>query len=450
MSVNSKSSSFFKSNLKHATLAGIGLIVSVIRNKITAVILGPDGIGLLGLLQNWLNLVARMSALGLCTVGTQQISKAIYEGNYIRSYNLIFVVFAVPLTVSTIMSFVILFEPKAVIGIQLNHDLAQVVMLCIGLVLTVLYMSMESVARAHKITDKFVITNLLGSITAIFCAVAIMIYFKQYGVYALLLLSPLFSLLLLKYEIVGLFKLGFKFKKEVISLVKPMLILGLPVVCSVPFAIGGQYMSKILIFDSYGSDNLGYFQAACTLSYASIGFLVSAMNLNFYPKLAEAISKDITSSSAIISKQIQFGLIISLPVVLALMVFGDFFISKLYSSEFITAIGVFKLQIIGDYLRLIYMPIFFVSLATARTKNYLVIEIASGLVYVGTVFAVTKFLNFEFLGFALIIQSLLYIILCIVNAKKIINHKFDAITKFTCVLCVFLLILVFFSDRRYI
>src|SRR5690554_1866735 len=54
----------------------INNVIGLLRMKLVAVLLGPAGVGLIGILQNLMSTAATVSALGFDNVGTRQIAEA--------------------------------------------------------------------------------------------------------------------------------------------------------------------------------------------------------------------------------------------------------------------------------------------------------------------------------------------------------------------------------------
>ena len=55
----------------------INIMGGLLRMKLAAVVLGPAGIGLVGLYQNFVSTAASVSSLGISTVGTRKIAEAL-------------------------------------------------------------------------------------------------------------------------------------------------------------------------------------------------------------------------------------------------------------------------------------------------------------------------------------------------------------------------------------
>ena len=70
----------YRTILRASSLMGgaslINVLISLIRMKLVAVLLGPAGVGLIGLLQNLMQAASGVAAMGLGTVGVRQIAEA--------------------------------------------------------------------------------------------------------------------------------------------------------------------------------------------------------------------------------------------------------------------------------------------------------------------------------------------------------------------------------------
>src|SRR5579871_2044478 len=59
----------------------VNILIGLVRSKAVAVLLGPAGVGLIGLLQNLMQTASSVASLGMSSVGTRQISEAAATGD---------------------------------------------------------------------------------------------------------------------------------------------------------------------------------------------------------------------------------------------------------------------------------------------------------------------------------------------------------------------------------
>ena len=84
MSENSSHKQILKSSAIIGGSSVIHILISVLRIKIIAVVLGPAGIGLNGLLQNLMATGSQLSSMGMGNAGTRQIAEAAGSGEKVK------------------------------------------------------------------------------------------------------------------------------------------------------------------------------------------------------------------------------------------------------------------------------------------------------------------------------------------------------------------------------
>lgn len=102
-------------------------------------------------------------------------------------------------------------------------------------------------------------------------------------------------------------------------------------------AISG-YLVRLLIVRSHGDDlaaglaDAGYYQAAFAVTGSLPGVLFSATSSDFYPRVAAA--KDEDEASLITEKQIQASLLLAMPILMGLLTMGSLAVRLLYAKGF--------------------------------------------------------------------------------------------------------------------
>ena len=73
---NNDFTSIFKSTSLFGAVQVFNILISVIRSKVIAILIGPTGMGILGLLTSTLKVVGEFTALGLSTTAVREIAKS--------------------------------------------------------------------------------------------------------------------------------------------------------------------------------------------------------------------------------------------------------------------------------------------------------------------------------------------------------------------------------------
>lgn len=133
-----------------------------------------------------------------------------------------------------------------------------------------------------------------------------------------------------------------------------------------------SYLVRLTIVRHEGLDAAGYYQAAHAISGSLPGFVFAAMGADFFPRVAAA--KDEAESRKITEKQIQAGLLLGVPLIMALLVLGKHGLRILYASSFDAAMPLLSWMTWGVFIRLITWPLGFWLLARGSSRVMIAIE----------------------------------------------------------------------------
>jgi PST family polysaccharide transporter len=110
------------------------------------------------------------------------------------------------------------------------------------------------------------------------------------------------------------------------------------------------------------------------LSTLYIGFIVDAMGKDFYPSLT-VIARDNHKFTSLINHQIEIGLLIAMPGILATMIFASPVISIFYSTKFMVAVKILRWEIVGALLQVINWPMALLIIAKGDGKLFFLTDL---------------------------------------------------------------------------
>jgi PST family polysaccharide transporter len=123
------------------------------------------------------------------------------------------------------------------------------------------------------------------------------------------------------------------------------------------------YLVRVLILRSHGDDlaaglaDAGYYQAAAAVTGSLPGVIFSAANSDFYPRVAAA--KDEDEARLITEKQVQASLLLALPILMALLTMGPIAVRLLYAPGFEPAVPLLDWFVWAIFLNLLGWPLGF-------------------------------------------------------------------------------------------
>lgn len=390
--------------------AAINIAIGLIRTKIAALLLGPLGIGEIGLLLNFVQFVATVGALGLGTSAVRQIANALGRNDHRDVAAARRALYWLSLT-SSFLAAVMLTTFAGPIGRAMSFDAEQASSwpwLSVAVAATILSGVSVSLLIGYSRVAHQAMVQIGGAALGTFTGLSCLLIWGKNGVVGYTILAPVTQLLL------GLlFALRLPPIKEAFDPTLTRLQAGAMIKLGIPFTIGALSMTggllalRSILLDRLGPLALGEFTAAWTLCVTYVGFVLQATSADYFPRLSAAMS-DRKKAHRIVTEQFDVSILISLPFIVGVQGAGPWLLHLLYSSAFAHAIDVVRLQVIGDLFKIAAMPIAYIMLATGRGKTYWFGETLS----IGLLISITTLLigrwGLAAAGTAYIVMNLIY------------------------------------------
>ena len=345
--------------------------------KAAALLLGPTGVGLIGLYMNVMQTAASVSALGLSNVGTRQIALAQAESSPVALDKVRRALFWLTLTLAACggVSFFLLSGWINRVVLQGNHPSDEIAWLSIGVALSVAGGSQTALLTGlRRIQDLAWVTIGTGLLSTAIGIYSIWQWGAQ-GIVLMVLATPIASFLF-GHAFASRLDRPQSARDSLSSLSsdgRKMVRLGAAFMLSGLIAAVGQLVVRSLVSRDLGPEALGQFHAAWTIGMTYLGFVLGAMATDYYPRLSAVISDPITASR-LVNEQTEITLSLCAPVVIAMLGLAPWLIEFLYSSEFRPAADILRWQLLGDILKVISWPLSFVILARGDGKTFIFTE----------------------------------------------------------------------------
>lgn len=410
----------------------INILVGLLRMKVVAVLLGPAGVGLIGILNNLMATGANIAALGVGNSGTRQVAEAVGRNDLDTIDASRRALFSGTLILAVLGSFLFWCARDSIaVHILGNAGLAQFVgWVSIGVGLTVATGSQRALLtgmrRVGDIARMTVVSSLVGALVGILAVYCL----GEVGIILLVLSAPLSGLVTshffvaklprvqsqkssfhdVKQQWGALLKLGFAFM--VAGLAMPV----------------GQLAVRALVQNELGVESLGHFQAAWSISMTYIGFVLSAMGTDYYPRLTSTID-DHEKTVRLVNEQAEVAILLAGPVLVAMISLAPWVIRLLYTEEFIQAASVLRWQILGDVLKILSWPMGFIILASGKGKLFMMKEALVMGLFVLLTWMLLPHLGLEATGVAFFVMYLVNVPILLYVSRVLIGFKWTSSVK---------------------
>ncbi len=360
------------------------ILIGLFRNKVAALVLGPVGIGLVGIFHNLVQTAAVLAALGIGNVGTRQLAEAGEDAQAQAIARRALVLAAAALALGGGLLLFLLRRPVAEFVLANPGWADEVGWLALGVTLLVGTVAqnglLTGMRRIGDLARVSMVSALLGTVTG----VGALLLWGERALLAFVLLSPLATFLVGGWYVRRLPRPAAAKPplRELMPQWRTLARLGFAFTLGSVVGTAGQLAVRSLVQRELGAEALGHFQASWTISLNYIGFILTAMAADYYPRLTAAM-RDRREAAETVNHQAEIALLLGGPVLVGTVALAPWIVQLLYSSKFAPAAELLRWQIAGDLLKIASWPMGFVLLAGGRGRAFVLVELMGALIMVG-------------------------------------------------------------------
>jgi PST family polysaccharide transporter len=405
------------------------IIIGIVRTKVIAVLLGPSGIGILGILQSTVDLIRNATGFGINFSGVKDVAESSASGNQqqiaktitiLRSWALVTGLLGMLITIALCI-------PLSNYSFGNDSYALSIAIISLTLVITSISASQIALLQGLRLIGQMAKATILGALLSTIITLPLYWLLGINGIVPAMILTTLISLF-----VSWLFTRKIKIKKPDISFSDTfkggwnMARLGFFIVISGFISIATMYIVRKFIVTKLSIDAVGYFQAAWTISTMYINIVLNAMQADFFPRLS-AINKDNIASNKLINEQLQMALVVGSPMIISLISCAGIAIHVLYSSKFSTAISILQWQMAGSFFVLILWPMGVMFLAKNKGVFSIIINIVWSFTYLLLVFFGWEYFGFKILGIAYFVAAIFQLLFVFFSTRYLGKFSFSTI-----------------------
>lgn len=424
----------YKQMLRSSSIIGgasvFNILFSLLRTKVAAVVLGPAGIGLIGLLSNLMATAAAVAAVGSSVVGTRQIASANAANDDVTLATSRRALFWGTMALAALGSSVF-WLLRDVLATRLLDDASlseSVGWLALGVALSVAAGSQSALLNGMRRIGDLARTSVLSALLATSVGVPVLLQWREQGLLAYLLITPISTFLVGYWYTSRLPQIGHApfvwndLRREWSALAR----LGVPVMFAGLVVLVGQLSVRTIVQHERGLEALGHFEAAWVVSMTYAGFVLRAMGTDFYPRLT-ALINDPAAANRLVNEQSETALLLAAPVLLAMLGLAPWVIPLLYSNQFAETSAILRWQIMGDIFKVACFPLGYILLAAGEGKTFLLSDAISMSVFVLAVWVGIPIFGLPATGVAFLLMYMVNLSIVFWLAHKRSAFRWDAI-----------------------
>lgn len=419
--------SIFKATSLFGGVQFYQILILIIKSKVIAVLLGPAGVGVLGLFQSGLQLIQQMTNMGLSSSAVRDVSEANGTGDLKRVSKTVTVVRRLVWITGILgllaVAFVSPLLSKSSFG---NYDYTiPFILLSTTLLFDQLSAGQKVVLQGMRRLKDLARCSAIGVTVGLVVSIPFYSWMGIKGIAPTLVLTSACSLIV-SWWYSRKIKIGKVniFVKETFAHGRQMLVMGISMSLSGVLATGVAYITRSYIQSMGGVEQVGLYQAGFVIMTTYVGLVMNAIATDYYPRLA-SINGDNEKCREAVSQQGEIGVMILAPLLIICLVFMPFMLKMLYSDEFLEANQYISWACVGMLLRLGSWVISFLFVAKAESKLFMVNEFVSCLYSLILNIVGYKLWGLQGIGAAFALTYVIYFSQVYIIARKRYGFRFS-------------------------
>ncbi|MCO6049112.1 O-antigen translocase [Mesorhizobium sp. RP14(2022)] len=373
----------------------INILLSIVRTKAMAVLLGPSGVGLMGLFGAILDLAHTATEFGVQQSGVRQIAEAVGSGNETRIARTALVLRRVSLVLGVTGALVLLAlsAPIASFSFDTPGHAAGVALLSLALFCRVVSAGQAALIQGLRRIGDLARISVLGGLASTVVGVPLVYVLGENGVALSILAMSIVSLLASwwfarKVSISPVRMRWSETSAETVALFR----LGIVFMASGLLTTGAAYAIRLIVLQNGGIEAAGLFQSAWALGGLYAGFILQAMGTDFYPRLTAA-AHDNEECNRLVNEQAHVSMLLAGPGLLGTLTLAPLIMLLFYSPSFVAAADLLRWICLGMMLRIVAWPMGYIVLAKGAGRIFFWTEVAATLVQVGLAWLLVPWLG---------------------------------------------------------
>lgn len=422
----------YRTILRSSSIIGgsslLNILISLARVKIVALLLGPAGIGVVGLYHNVLQVAATISGMGIGVSGLRQIAASNSHADHDTVRLVRATLFWAALMLGVIGAVVFLLFNVQIASFVISDArwAGQLGWLAFGIILLVIYGNQIAVLNGLRRIGDIARIQVISAFMASILGIAVLLAWGESGLIGYVLSASVSSFLVALYFIrrVPVTQGREPTGREIRACARALFALGVPYMWSALITLGGFLVMRILIERQLGAHSLGQFQAAWAIGMMYIGFILAAMGTDYLPRLSGSIGEP-AAARQLINEQVEVALLLATPLVIGVLALAPWVVPLLYSEAFQPSATILQWQLLGDILKVASWPLSMVTLAAGAGRTYAMTESTAIVVLVAGVYLGIEYFGLIGTGVAYLVSYAIYLPIVYLLARKRIDFRWQ-------------------------
>lgn len=408
-----ETSSSYSHILKYTSIfggvQGLVILIGMVRNKLIALLLGPQGMGLMALFNSTVRLISDTTGLGLGVSAVRELSRLYDEEHHeelksrielIRSWSVI----------TACLGFILCVVLSPLINHYSfswgNHTL-HFMLLAPIIALTALSAGELSILKATRKLRRLAEISIYGVLCALVTSVPLYYIFGESAIVPSLIIIALSQFIITITYSFHYYPYQIHFDSATFSEAKPMLRLGISFLGAGIMGSGSDFIVRSFLNYEGSLDDVGLYNAGYMITMTYAGVIFSAMETDYFPRLS-SVGNNIEERNLLVNRQLEVSLLLISPLLILLMSTLPIALPLLYSDAFLDVLPMVKVAIFAMFMRSLELPVSYIALSRGDSKAFFLLEATYYLLFITMFWLGYKNAYLFGIGLGLVVTGLLF------------------------------------------
>lgn len=441
----------FKTTFLFGFVQVFKIIVGVVKNKIVAILLGTEGVGLLGVYSSAISLLQQGAGFGISQSGVRDIADANGKNDKALFSRSISIVNKIVLLTGLLGCIVTLALSKFLSEWTLGNSAHTIgyCVLSVAVAFNIINEGKQAILKGMRQMKALANASIIGVSTGFITAIPLYYFFGKEGIVPELLIASITACLVSNFYVKKI-----KYEKCHVSVVeavktsKATFMAGAALMLSSFFAQLANVIIISYIRSHGGLTDVGIFNAGSVIMTTYFGVMITALSTDYFPRIS-ALWNDNSAIQEELNRQSIVSLLLCCPLFVLFITLMPLFIKILYTDEFLPAVDFIKFGVIGTMITIVSNQVDMILVAKFKVKIIIVIAVFYRLLQIIINVLLYNRYGLVGTGISLAIMGVAHIIVMVTIVYKLYRIKFNTyFIKFSSIVCGFIVISILVLNIR--
>ena len=388
------------------------IICSIVRTKLVAIWIGPVGVGLFGLFNNALDMLNIGTNLGIRGSSVRDISQAMASDDRSLIARIVVVVrrWSLWLGLGGALFTLILSPLLSQVTFGTQDHMWGFVALSVAVLLMAITGGEQAVLQGSQRLKRLARASVSGTLLGLLISIPLFYWLRERSVVPSIIAYASCNALMIWLLRNKEYPPAQVSRHETVTMGRDFVRLGIYMTIGNFVTILASYVFNAWLNQEAGTAAVGHYQAGYTLINKYTGLILTALGMEYYPRLAQMAS-DSDKMRNSVSQEVNIAMLVLAPVVALFVLLREPIVWLLYSADFSVIHAMVSWGMVGTIMRALSWSMAFVILARGDGRTYVITESISAVVGLGLNILFYRWWGITGLGLAFMAWYVVYTII---------------------------------------